>query len=248
MGDSFMQTFIAEWSAPDVKQIPQLIYCFLPVVTVGTVLVMSEKKIRVLDFMLFLFFAYLFLRSVRFSILFFIASTFFSFDYFIPRSVKPIKTKSASAIFLVILLFLAGINASSLFTFLKTERDGKLISTALAPDVIELIQKESPKRLFNDYNYGETLIYHDIGTFIDAREDLFAQHNLQDATSLLLLCRVGSSEETGIFDPEKVIAKYGFDAFVISSDRPLAAYLRSRPLQYEQLFDGGGTAYFKALF
>ena len=238
MGDSFMQAYIAEWSAPDVKQVSQLVYSFLPLLVVGVSFIMTEKNVKALDLLLFLLFAYLFFRSVRFGILFLIASTFYCFDYLLPREVKPMKTKWDRAFFCLILLFFIGV---------RTVRAGKEIPVALDSSVVDLIKEESPKRLFNDYNYGETLIYNGIDTFVDAREDLFAKYNLQDAFSLLLLQQVGTNGTAGVFDPEAVIDKYGFDAFVIQSDRPLAVYLKSRPDKYLPLLEDGGAVYFKVI-
>jgi hypothetical protein len=247
MGDSFMQSVISEWASPDAKELPQLFSYFLPLVVVGISLIITDKKIRIVDLLIFLFFTYMFFRSARFSILFFIASTFFSFRYFIPREVKPMKTKLDSGIFYMIIVFFIATNIFSIFTMFNTFREGKIISVVLDMEFIELIKEEEPERLFNDYNFGETLIYNDISTFVDGRADVFSQYNLHDAISLLLLKQTETSNENKIFNPEDIIEKYNFDAFLIDSERSLAVYLKSNPEKYELLLEDGNAVYFKVV-
>lgn len=247
MNDSFMQTIIAEWSSPDVKQLYQLLAFFIPILVVGISLIITEKKIKIVDLLIFLFFAYLSFRSERFIILFFIASTFFTFDYFLPRRIKPMKTKLDSALFNIIIIFFIGINIFSISTMVNTFHEGKIISIALDKKFIELALKESPQKIFNDYNFGETLIYNDIDTFVDGREDLFSQHNLQDAISLLFLTHANNNEKVEPFDPEKIIVKYKFDAFLIQSNRPLVVYLKSKPEKYKILMEDDNAIYFKVI-
>jgi hypothetical protein len=247
IGDSFMQSFIIEWKSPDAKQIYQTITFFMPLLFVGISMVVTEKKIKMVDFLIFLFFAYLSFRSVRFSILFYIASTFFVFDYLMPRKIKPMKTKLDLIMFYMIAAMFIGINIYSISTLIENSQDGKLISMTLDHKIIELVKKESPKRIFNDYNFGGMLIYNDIATFVDEREDLFAKYNLKDAVSLLMLSQADNQKKTEIFNPEKIIEKYNFDGFLIQPNRPLVVYLRSKPDKYKILMKNDSAIYFKVI-
>lgn len=248
IGDSFMQNIIIEWWAPDIKQIYQLIVFFLPLFVVCVSLIITDKKIKLVDLLIFLFFTYMFFRSVRFSVIFYIASTFFAFDYLIPIKMGTLKkTNNNKLIYSVLILLFIGINSFSIFNGFKTYQEGKLITMALDTKFVNLIKEDAPSRLFNDYNFGETLIYNNIETFVDAREDLFASNNLQDAMSLTNLKYMGTSKEKGILNPEKIIDKYDFDAFLIPPNRSLATYLNSKPEKYKILMEDENAVYFKRI-
>jgi hypothetical protein len=244
IGDSYMQTHISEWVSPNVKNWDQLFSLFLPLIVVSISIVISEKKIKLLDFGLFLFFAYLFFRSVRFSILFFVAATFFAFDYFIPLSIAPLTKRTNYIKYIIVFIMLVGINIYSVASIFETARNETLISVVLDSEFVSLIKKERPLKLFNAYNYGETLIYNDIDTFVDAREDLFAKYNLKDAFSLLCLRNTTNND---VFDPQKLIDNYKFDGFIVESNCALASYLKSKPEKYLLLLEKNGAAYFKVI-
>jgi hypothetical protein len=227
-----------------VKNWDQLFSLFLPLIVVSISIVISEKKIKLLDFGLFLFFAYLFFRSVRFSILFFVAATFFAFDYFIPLSIAPLTKRTNYIKYIIVFIMLVGINIYSVASIFETARNETLISVVLDSEFVSLIKKERPLKLFNAYNYGETLIYNDIDTFVDAREDLFAKYNLKDAFSVLCLRNTTNND---VFDPQKLIDNYKFDGFIVESNCALASYLKSKPEKYLLLLEKNGAAYFKVI-
>lgn len=243
--DSFAQSIISEWNSPDAKQINQLLTYFVPLLIVGISLIITDKKVKLIDLMLFLFFAYMFFRSVRFIMLLYIASSFFVFDYFPPRTIKKMESKLEKMLFYCIFVLLIVMNIYSGSTIIKTAKNGELISVALEKEFIDLIKKESPQRIYNDYNFGETLIYNDLKTFIDARADLFAPHNIKDAMSLIYLVNATPNDE--IFNPETIIKKYNFDAFIIHSNRSLTVYLKSKPDKYDLLMETKNAVYFKCI-
>jgi len=247
MGDSFAQGMINEWTAPDAKEISHLIVFYLPLFIIGVSMIITDKRIKAVDLLVFTFFLYMFFRSVRFAVVFQIASAFFAFDYFIAREIKAVRTKLDSAIFCVFLLILIGVNVVSFSNIVKAYHAEKLISVVLETKFIELVKKDVPQRLYNDYNFGVTLILNGIETFVDARADLFSPHNLRDAKSLLSLTQFDKKEKSKIFDPEKIIEKYNFDAFLISSSSPLSVYLRSKPDNYKILLEDEEAVYFKRI-
>ena len=50
----------------------------------------------------------------------------------------------------------------------------------LNKDIVDIIKKENPERLFNMYDDGGDLIYNDIKVFIDGRADLYSKYNYKD--------------------------------------------------------------------
>ena len=66
------------------------------------------------------------------------------------------------------------------------------------------------------YDYGGELIYNDIEVFIDGRADLYSKYNYKDYLDISYL--------EG--DYVKLIDKYDFDYFLVSSDYSIATYLK----------------------
>ena len=83
-------------------------------------------------------------------------------------------------------------------------------------EYIQIIKKEKPKRLYNMYNYGGDLVYHEIPVFIDGRADLYGKHNYKDYLQI--------SKLEG--DYVKLIEKYDFDYFLVDSKYPINTYLK----------------------
>ena len=119
-----------------------------------------------------------------------------------------------------------------------------MISTALSEEMTACIKEAEPQRIFNDYNVGETLIYHDIPVFFDARADLYAaEHIFEDGISLLLLVQCNTERGGEFVNPEELIEQYGFDGFVVLKSRPLYAYMMSHPEWYELVFEDETAGY-----
>jgi len=247
MGDSFMQKVISEWSSPDAKELWQLLILFWPLAFVTLGMIITEKKIKAVDLLVFVFFSYMFFRSVRFGVVFYIASSFFVFEYF-PEPVFTPARKNANALLCTVLGGLLILSILGINNTLKTANKNKLISKVLEDKFIELIRREAPKRLYNDYDFGVSLIQNNIETFVDARADLFSPHNLRDAFNIANLTNKKSSIENKQFTPALLINKYQFDAFLTRSGSSLAGYLRENSTEYEVLLDDSETAYFKKSF
>ncbi len=247
MADSFMQSFIAEWASPDAKEPFDLFAFFLPVLIVGVSLVITEKRIQIIDLLIFMFFAFMAFRSIRFCIIFFIATSFFAMKYFVSRESKPINTKFEKIIMIIFFIALLAVNVYSVSNIVKTYQDESLITVALDDKFVAFVKEDEPQRLYNDYNFGETLIYHDLKTFVDARADIFSKYNLRDAIGLMDLAETHKTKKDQIFDPEKIINKYDFDAFLIQPNRSLAAYLKSHPEKYQLLMADENAVYFRKI-
>lgn len=243
MGNAFMLSVVSEWAAPDAKNSGHLILYFLPVFMVVVSLILTEKRVALLNLVMLLFFAILFFRSIRFIIFFYIAAVFFAFSYFPKWKMKEIKGKLEKA---AVLLFLAFIGLGILFGVSKVipkVSAGTLISVAVSDEAIQAVKAENPERIFNDYNFGEALIYHDIPVFFDSRADLYAENNiLKDGISLLHL---QSAEGEEVFDVDAMMDKYRFDGYFISASRPLYTYLVSHPERFLLVYADGNAGYFK---
>jgi hypothetical protein len=244
VGDKFMQAVISEWAAPDAKRPGDLILYYVPAFIVIGGLIASDKKVRLIDFALLAFFTLLFLRSVRFVMFFFIAASFFAFGYFPRWRLKEIRGRLEKAAVLMFFV-LAGFGlVLGAVRIARLARGGELVSTAVSDEAVQAVREAAPRRLFNDYNFGEALIYGDVPVFFDGRADVYkAEDILKDGVSLLLL-RPADGE--GALDIDALLAKYGFDGFFISRSRPLYTYLASHPEKYRPGYSDGETAYFEA--
>ncbi len=108
--------------------------------------------------------------------------------------------------------------------------------------MLEVIKKEEPDRLFNDYDYGGELIFAEIPVFYDGRADLYSAAGIfAEGNTLLFLRQI---EGRG-FDLEELMQKYQFDGIVIRVDRPLNVYLSSHPERFERILEQGGAVYYR---
>ena len=95
----------------------------------------------------------------------------------------------------------------------------------LDDEVITILKREKPTRLYNMYDYGGILIYNDIEVFIDGRADLYSKYNYKDY--LDISCLKG--------DYPKLIEKYNFDYFLVSDEYQINTYLKYND-QYEVIY------------
>lgn len=237
MGNSFMLSVIAEWGAPDAKIIGQLVLYFLPVFTAVVSMVAGKRKILLIDGVLTIFYLYLFLRSLRFAFLLFIVLSIFVYKYF---PVTKLKVSLVGSAFVIVAL--SCFMFSSIIKTLGVFNSDKIIKRVLDTSYCQLIKEDKVERIFNDYNYGETLIFENTNCFIDARVDLFADNIFEDSINLVYLTNLSDSGK--VVDAEKIIDKYKFDAIIIQSDRPLKAYLDSNSDKYDLVRSDINTSYY----
>lgn len=247
-GDTLMMSVISEWQSPDAKIIGDLILFFFPIVLMSIGIISYERKIRIIDLIVMALFLLLFFRSSRFIILWYIAAAFYAFRYIPECRIKDI-TKNTRIVVIVALLLIflipTGISVKNTITLIKND---KLISKVISEEAVEAVKDDSPQRIFNDYNIGETLIYNDIPVFFDARADLYAQnHILEDGVSLMYLEQANSDSDTIYVDVDELIGKYKFDAILILKNRPLYSYLISHPEKYVCEYEDEKVGYFKTV-
>lgn len=214
IADTFMQQTISEWQPTTLSSLSHYPYFVLAIIIIIAML-LSKKKINLLDLTLFAFFLFLGLKSIRFWSYTYIASSYFVFNYISERkedkATVPLIT--LLSIFLVLIYFntYSKLNANQAY---------------LSDTVIKIIKSENPKRIYNSYDYGGYLIYKDIDVFIDGRADLYSKYNYKDYYV------ISNFEEYA----EKLIEKYNFDYFLVKKEYPIATYLKTNS-SYQEIYN-----------
>ncbi|MBQ6539177.1 MAG: hypothetical protein IJL76_02745 [Bacilli bacterium] len=207
MLNSTMLATISEWQPTVLNNGTHLMYFVLAFIIV-LIFTLSKKKIRFIDGILFLFCLFLGLKSIRFWIYTYIIMSLVVF-YYIPdrKDDKGTNIILILASCLFIFIFGYSFNKNIMVDTTKTELSDKFINT---------IKKENPNKLYNLYNLGGELIYNDIEVFIDGRADLYSKKNYNDSLDLTFLSK----------DFKKIMKKYDFDYYLVSSKYPLYYYLK----------------------
>lgn len=246
MADKFQLSVISEWAPPDAKNIGNLVLFFLPIVLFLLCMFAEKEIIRLIDLIIMGLFVLLFFRSLRFIALWYIVVPFCGFRYLISCRLKEVKKICHKLCIIAFTGVLIIPSIKSISTIKDTYKKGMLISKALDSDMVEVVKRENPQRIYNDYNYGETLIYNDIKVFVDARADLYITDNLlRDAIALMQLTTTDSANLE--FNAEDMISKYDFDGFILEKTRPLYTYLRSHQDRYILVAENGKSGYFKTV-
>lgn len=215
MQDKVMISNISEWFSPSLNNIGDL-WVFVLMGFIALVLIISKKKISLINLVLLGAFLFLALKSYRFMPFLYIVSSFIIFD-FINKS--DYEFSRFLYIFIVIfILFFAIVLAFKLVN----SYNQKMISD----DIINYIKKEKPKRLFNYYDYGGYLIYNDILVFIDGRADVYSKYTLKDTFDL---------QNNGY---KYILDKYDFDMIVIPQNIALNKYLADSDYVLSKQDDG----------
>ena len=247
VANDLMSKVISEWSAPDMKNIGELILFFLPIFVAMFGMLFSDKDIELIDLLYTLFFLFMFMRSIRFIALLYVGFVFFAIPYVMECRIKELKAKIEH---LVIWLLVLGLIISVLGSIIKISKlldSDEIITRVLEDDMIEVIKDYAPERLFNDYNLGESLIYNEIPVFFDARADVYIRHDVfGDGVALLFLQDLRDDElGKSMMGIEMLLQKYNFDAMLMMKSRPLYAYLLSHPEKYELIYESDQTAFFE---
>lgn len=227
MQDDFMLSIINEWRSPDLKNMND-IFIFIELFVILLPLLLGKDELDLTDLGFIGGLVYLTFKSIRFSVLLYIISTFIIFKY-IPKSKDERDFKQFSVIFSVVgcLLFIP---------FLYTLKDvvNEPLRPVLSDNIVNVIKEKNPERLYNDYDFGGYLIYNDIKVFVDGRADMYSSYNLKDAINL-------SKLGTGV---EEILDKYNFDLFVIYENSPLN-YLLQNADEYNLVLSEDGVAIYE---
>lgn len=215
LSNTLMLSNISEWQPTVLSEPSHYIYfCLLFIIII--VVLFSKKKIRFLDLLLFGAVCFLGLKSIRFWPYTYVAATYFIFDYVGKRKYEP-HTHILCVILGCAMIFVTFMNYHTICSHLRYQ--------PINDKMIQAIQKENPKKLYNNYDYGGYLIYRNILVFIDGRADLYSDYNYQDYISICYLQD----------DYESLLKKYSFDYFLVNRRYPIATYLRYHD-DYEEFY------------
>lgn len=248
MNDTFMLSVISEWAAPDAKNIGNVVLFFLPILIMSIGLLTENKQIRFIDLLVLFLFLFLFLRSQRFIFLWFIAAGFYAFRYLPVCRVKKISSILEKQVLIVFMAVMFIPIVISVQKITECYKKNMLITKVMSEDMLKVIIKDEPARIFNDYNLGEALIFHDIKVFVDGRADVYKAENiLKDSVSLLFLEQLNEETDTKYVEAEKILDKYGFDTILILKDRPFYSYIISHSEKYECVHEDDTAGYFRII-
>ena len=246
LGDNLMMKMISEWQAPDAKSIGAIVLYFLPILLMSIGLITEQRQIRFIDLVVMAMFLYLFFRSARFIILWYIAATFYAFRYMPECKVADITKWWEKAVTILGMVGMAGLMVYGVVEIGENFEEGEMITEVVSDEMISYVKEDAPKRIFNDYNVGETLIYNGIEVFFDARADMYGtKHILENGLSLLLLEQANKEAKTSYVDVEELMEYYDFDGILVLKVRPLYSYMISHPEWYECVFEDATSGYFK---
>lgn len=246
LSDKLSMKMISEWQSPDVKSIGQLLLFFFPILLLSMGIVLEEQRIRFLDLIIMLLFLFLFLRSIRFIIFWYIAASFYAFRYLPTFGTQTGKRKLRTITGGVGLIMGLLMGISGLPAMLTTIQSNKIIKTVLDEVMIQTIKEASPTRLFNDYDFGEALIFHDIPVFYDSRADLFSKMGiLAEGFSLTQMQNINLDEASNKLDIDGILNKYQFDYFLVDETTPIYVYLSDHVESFELLYEENEVAFFR---
>lgn len=224
--DKTMIESIKEWASTDINNIMHLPF-FVLSIFILFIFLLSKRKIKFFDFALFGLGIFLGLKSIRFWPYLFIIASFFVFDYVEKFEFNNIK-------YLLIFgsgLFLFGaINNYKSFSYNLNKE-----YCYLDKNIVDIIKKEKPKALFNNYDFGGELIYHNIKVFVDGRADLYSENDI---------LRSYMSIDFLDLDYLELIRKYNFDFYLIKNGSKLDSYL-SRINDFEKIYDSKKIVLYK---
>lgn len=224
MTDTLMLTYINEWQPTSLSNPVHYIYYIYLIFIIMTML-LSDKKIKLLDFVLLGFVTYLGLKSIRFWVYSPIIMSYIIFDYIGEQKASIFSLSVFSGLVL-------GCFVLSIINITRIDLNKK--NVYLNKEIIDIVKKENPKRLFNMYDYGGELIYNDIKVFVDGRADLYSKYNYNDYINI----------STGKNDYVPLIDVYGFDYFLISKSYPIYTYIKYNN-NYEVIYENKDIILYK---
>ncbi len=206
--DSTMINSIAEWAPTNINDLTHLPF-FITAFVILMVLLISNKKIRFIDFALFGVGLFLGLKSIRFWPYLYLISSFFIFDY-----IQSFKFNNLPYIIVLLDFILIGI---FIYNFKNINKEINKEYMYLDKEMINIIKLEKPKRLFNMYNTGGELIYNDILAFIDGRADLYSSNGVFNAYNAITNLEMDYKEQ---------LSRYNFDYYLVDVGSRLDNYIK----------------------
>lgn len=220
--------YIGEWQSPSFKTFP---FPILLIMIICIILFLTKKKLQFTDLGVLGTLMLMTLVYVRFEWWLAVASMFFIFKYvpvYNSQTYRKLKIGVLSILFVGIIVIL-----------IPSYQIG-LIDPAVSNDAIQVLKNTEYTNLFNTYDAGNILIYHDINVFLDGRSDMY-QHVLSpdiyqdensenyDANKQISVLEEGMDFEMyNVENMNGFIEKYNLDMFLISKNARARFYLESR--------------------
>ena len=206
MMDSTMINNIIEWRSISLNEPLHYIYLAF-ILFIFLIMLFSNKKIRFIDFVLFLISIYLGLKSIRFWFYTYIIASFYIYNYINER---PCDDGTELGICILSIIF------SIFFIFRVNNIVNIKYNYLLSNSDIKVIKSLNAKKLFNMYDYGGDLIYNNIDVCVDGRADLYSKYNYKDYLDITYLNK----------DYVSLIKKYNFDYMLIDDRFSIGTYLK----------------------
>ena len=226
MADTNMIDYIIEWQSPSFHGFLG-IYIFIMVAVPIFNMMLTKKKYKTYEIVLFALMFYMALKSQRFIGMFGIYSTFMVGKYlFFDDNAyeiikKPFKKleKLIKYLFIILLLMIVSLFGYRQISNFKLVDNNGFYSDEAVKKVIEI----NPKRMYNDFGAGGYLLYKlseynaldKQEIFIYGLGDVFSNNILPDSVALYKVTK----------DPDELIKKYDFDLILTVSTSPLRYYL-----------------------
>lgn len=198
MGDKVMISNITEWASPNLNNVSDY-GDFLALGIIILTMIVTKKKIRLIDLVILGAFLVLGFKSLKFISLLYIVATYIIFNFV---SEFKFNIPKVMSIAILITIIISG-------GFLSTRLINNYNKKPIPDGIIDYIKEKEPKKLFNYYGFGGYLIYNDILVFIDGRADMYSKHNFKDAVDIQ---NVGYNY---------LLTRYDFDMLVIPNNIPL---------------------------
>lgn len=240
---SFDMQVIMEWQALDLKTTLGIMLA-ISLILLSVFMLISQKNIKLINFLLFGAFAYLMLKSIRFEFMFFVIASYIIFDY-VPEEINNIVKNKFLHIFSYVTIGIILVFCSTIFII---GNNFSYVEKTISDDVIEIIKKSDNKTLYNHYDFGGELIYNDISVFVDSRADVYSGNGntLQEAWAIAEL-------NNEFIDYNKTIdidyyfnEKYKFDSVLIPKYVGLNIYLENRD-DFKKIYENETIIYWERI-
>jgi hypothetical protein len=240
---SFDMQVIMEWQALDLKTTLGIMLA-ISLILLSVFMLISQKNIKLINFLLFGAFAYLMLKSIRFEFMFFVIASYIIFDY-VPEEINNIVKNKFLHIFSYVTIGIILVFCSTIFII---GNNFSYVEKTISDDVIEIIKESDNKTLYNHYDFGGELIYNDISVFVDSRADVYSGNGntLQEAWAIAEL-------NNEFIDYNKTIdidyyfnEKYKFDSVLIPKYVGLNIYLENRD-DFKKIYEDETIIYWERI-
>lgn len=226
LADDTMINMINEWAPTSISDIMHLPF-FLLSIMILILFLFSDKRIRFIDLALFGVGFILGLKSIRFWPYLYILSSFFVFDY-----VSEFEFNNLYSIIIIFNILLIGF---FIFSFKNIYKEINYEYEFLNKEMVDKVKESKFERMFNHYDIGGELIYHDVKVFIDGRADLYSDNNLLRPYNNIVDLE---------FDYLAQLHKYDFDSFLVLSYSELDNYISSSN-KYDLVLKSGDYSLYK---